>query len=64
MINPNSNVDYDIPQIISRDIAEHECFITFNSDEDCALFHEWLQSTGMKAFEKWRFKEIQARESE
>ena len=42
-------------EVVTRP-AEHEIFLSFNADEDAALFAEWWESVGFAAFEKWAKK--------
>jgi len=34
-------------------IPEHEILLSFNGDEDAALFDEWWNLEGLDAFMKW-----------
>lgn len=35
---------------VTYDVGEHECLFSFNSDVDAAIFEEWWEAEGLKAF--------------
>lgn len=54
--NVNQNI-YDLVSInaeITTYPADHEYFLSFNSDEDCSIFTEWLEEVGFNEYLKYR----------
>lgn len=41
---------------ITREVHEHEIFLSFTDDKDAELFSEWWNTKGWPAFEKWAAK--------
>jgi hypothetical protein len=40
---------------MSREVCDHEVFLSFTSDDDAFKFRDWLAEEGWEAFFKWAY---------
>ncbi len=38
----------------------HDILLSFQDDEDCYMFEEWLAAEGFNAFNKWKEEEVES----
>ena len=41
----------EMPELITREVYDHEILLAFNDDDDAVAFREWLQEEGFGLFE-------------
>ena len=54
--------DYTIKREITRQVREHEVFISFNSDIQAEAFQDWLVYEGAKLFGEWAEQNVETYE--
>jgi hypothetical protein len=45
--------EYENKREFTKDVSDHECLLSFNSDWQSDAFHEWIEDEGMKLFAEW-----------
>jgi hypothetical protein len=38
---------------LTREVADHELLLVFNSDDECSRFREWLEGPGWDGFKRY-----------
>lgn len=47
------DISYKISKELTREVHDHEIFISFNSDEGAYSFQDWWHVEGEKLFQGW-----------